>query len=68
VTLAETWIHANQYSEGIGNPPDTDAPRWLNEEVWLGPAPYRPHNRNRTLYNFHWSWDYSGGIVTEWGT
>ncbi len=68
VTLAETWIHGNQYPEGIGNPPDTDAPPWFDYNLWLGPAPYRPYNRNRTLYNFRWFWDYSGGILTDWGT
>jgi predicted dehydrogenase len=68
VTLAETWIHGNQYPEGIDNPPDTDAPSWFDYNLWLGPAPYRPYNRNRTLYNFRWFWDYSGGILTDWGT
>ncbi|MBZ5671437.1 MAG: Gfo/Idh/MocA family oxidoreductase [Acidobacteriia bacterium] len=68
VTLAETWIHGNQYPEGIDTPLDTDAPPWFDYDLWLGPAPYRPYNRNRTLYNFRWFWDYSGGILTDWGT
>jgi predicted dehydrogenase len=68
VTLAETWIHGNQYPEGIGNPPDSDPPPWFDWDWWLGPAPKRPYNVNRAIYNFRWFWDYSGGILTDWGT
>jgi len=68
VTLAETWIHGNQYPEGIDNPPDSEPPPWFDWDWWLGPAPKRPYNRNRGIYNFRWFWDYSGGILTDWGT
>lgn len=68
VTYAETWIHGNQFPEGIENPPDSDPPPWLDWDLWLGPAPKRPYNRNRAIYNFRWFWDYSGGILTDWGT
>src|SRR5271157_580267 len=44
VTLAETWIHGNQYPEGIGNTPDGDPPPWFDWDWWLGPAPKRPYN------------------------
>jgi len=68
VTLAETWIHGNQYPEGLECPPDTQAPPWFDYNFWLGPAPARPYNRIRTLNTFRWFWDYSGGILTDWGT
>jgi len=68
VTLAATWIHGNSFPDGIGDPSDTQAPSWFDYDLWLGPAPERPYNRNRTLYNFRWFWDYSGGILTDWGT
>ena len=68
VTLAKTWIYGNQYPEGIGNPPDSDPPAWFDWDWWLGPAPKRPYNINRGIYNFRWFWDYSGGIMTDWGT
>ena len=68
VTGAETWIYSNTFPEGIENPPDSDPPAWLDWDLWLGPAPYRPYNRNRCIYNFRWFWDYSGGILTDWGT
>ncbi len=68
VTYVETWIHGNQFPEGIENPVDSDPPAWLDWDSWLGPAPYHPYNRNRCLGNFRWFWDYSGGILTDWGT
>ena len=30
-------------------------------DLWLGPAPKRPFNRNRFHYNWHWHWDYGNG-------
>jgi predicted dehydrogenase len=68
VTYAETWIHGNQFPEGIEDPPDSEPPPYLDWDMWLGPAPYRPFNRNRCIYAFRWFWDYSGGILTDWGT
>jgi len=43
-------------------PPDLD---W---EMWLGPAPEAPYTKLRAHYNFRWISDYSGGIMTDWGT
>jgi predicted dehydrogenase len=34
-------------------------------QMWLGPAPYLPFDRNRCLYHFRWFWDYSGGQTTN---
>jgi predicted dehydrogenase len=36
-------------------------------EMWLGPAPQRPFDPFRCIYNFRWFWDYSGGQMTNWG-
>src|SRR5258708_96189 len=30
VTLAETWIHSNRSPDGMGNPPASDPPSWLD--------------------------------------
>jgi len=35
--------------------------------MWLGPAPKRPFDAFRCIYNFRWFWDYSGGQMTNWG-
>ena len=52
---------------GFGDPPDSDPPAGMNYDLWLGPAPARPYNPNRSLYNFRWFWDYSGGQMTNLG-
>ena len=35
--------------------------------MWLGPAKRRPFNENRFHFNFRWFYDYSGGLMTDWG-
>ncbi len=42
-------------------------PPELNYDMWLGPAPWAPYNRNRCHYKFRFVSDYSGGDVTNWG-
>jgi len=53
---------------GFGAPADGQPPADLDYDLWLGPAPLRPYNPNRALYNFRWFWDYSGGQMTNLGT
>ncbi len=47
--------------------PDSDPPAELNYDLWLGPAPQRPYNKNRVHYYFRFFWDYSGGQMTNFG-
>lgn len=42
-------------------------PPELDYEMWLGPAPFAPYNKDRVHFNFRWIWDYSGGIICDWG-
>jgi predicted dehydrogenase len=46
---------------------DGDPPPELDYDLWLGPAPRRPYNKNRVHYLFRFFWDYSGGQMTNWG-
>jgi predicted dehydrogenase len=39
----------------------------VNYDLWLGPAPKRPFNRNRFHYNWHWHWDYGNGDTGNQG-
>jgi predicted dehydrogenase len=50
-----------------GNPADSDPPAGVDYDMWLGPAPLRPFNKNRFHFNFRWFWDYAGGLMTAWG-
>jgi predicted dehydrogenase len=47
--------------------PDSDPPPGLDWNLWLGPAPWVPYNKERCFYNFRWFYDYSGGKMTDWG-
>jgi predicted dehydrogenase len=68
VTVAKCYHHRNETPMGIGNPADGDPPAGLDYDLWLGPAPRVPFNRNKVLYKFRWFWDYSGGQLTNFGT
>lgn len=46
---------------------DEPVPAGVNYDMWLGPAPNRPFNRNRYHFTFRWFWDYAGGLMTDWG-
>jgi predicted dehydrogenase len=39
----------------------------VHYDMWLGPAPKRPFNRNRFHYNWHWHWDYGNGDTGNQG-
>ena len=67
VTAARAFHIQNEWPKGIGNPPDGDPPSWFDWQAWLGPAPERRYNKNRTFYRFRWFYDYSGGQVTNFG-
>jgi predicted dehydrogenase len=67
VTAARAFHIQNEWPTGIGNPPDEDPPPGFDWDAWLGPAPMKPYNKNRTFYRFRWFYDYSGGQVTNFG-
>lgn len=67
ITAARAFHIQNEWPNGIGNPADSEPPADLDWEAWLGPAPKRSYNKNRTFYRFRWFYDYSGGQVTNFG-
>jgi predicted dehydrogenase len=42
-------------------------PAELDWEMWLGQTPKVDYIPERAHYNFRWWYEYSGGIVTDWG-
>ena len=66
VVAVRMWFYRN-VMPGFGSPPDGDPPPGLDYDLWLGPAPKRPYNPNRSIYHFRWFWDYSGGQMTNLG-
>ena len=73
ISFVRTWNYGNRPAEGIGNPPDAEPPSNLDWDMWLGPAPKVPYNKNRfgvdpnAFSHFRWFWDYAGGMMTDWG-
>jgi predicted dehydrogenase len=66
IRLVKTWA----YQDWMGNipvKPDVAAPAEVDYDMWLGPAKQRPFNENRFHFNFRWYYDYSGGLMTDWG-
>ncbi len=66
VRMARVWAYLD-WVGGIGRPPDGDPPPGVDYDLWLGPSPRRPFNKNRFHFNFRWFWDYAGGLMTDWG-
>jgi predicted dehydrogenase len=50
-----------------GDPTPQPVPPELDYDMWLGPAPFAPYTKDRVHFNFRWIWDYSGGIICDWG-
>ena len=67
ITVARSFHVQNEWPKGIGTPPDGQPPAGVDWDAWLGPAPMRAYNKNRTFYRFRWFYDYSGGQVTNFG-
>ena len=60
---------ANSYSlrPGIGRIEDSEIPEGVDWDKFLGPAPRRPFNKNRFIYNWHWMWDTGNGDIGNLG-
>ena len=46
---------------------DSPVPDGVDYDLWLGPAPERPFNKNHFHYNFRYFWNYAGGLMADWG-
>lgn len=73
ITFVRTWNAGLTPAEGIGSPADSQPPKDLDWDMWLGPAPKHAFNANRfgvdpkAFSHFRWFWDYAGGMMTDWG-
>jgi predicted dehydrogenase len=47
--------------------PPTPPPPDLDYDIWLGPAPYTPHNDMKCSFNWYFMSDYCAGWVQSWG-
>jgi len=66
VRQVRCWAYLDWVTD-IGFPADSAPPAGVDYDLWLGPAPSRPFNKNRFHFNFRWFWDYGNGLMTDWG-
>lgn len=55
------------FSKLAGKQAPEPAPTGLNYELWEGPAPHREYRPALMPLNWRWNFDYSGGMITDWG-
>ncbi len=67
IRLVRTWAFLDTMGE-VAPVADSVPSANVDYDLWLGPARLRPFNKNRFHFAFRWYWDYSGGLVTDWGT
>ncbi len=53
--------------DSIGHKPDEPVPSGLDYDIWTGPSPKHPFNRNLVHYNWHWNWDFGAGDLGNQG-
>jgi len=66
VRLVRCWAYLDWKGE-TPHQPDGPAPAGVDYKMWLGPTPDRSFNPNRFHFTFRWFWEYSGGLMTDWG-
>jgi len=66
--LRKVNIWAN-FNYGLGATPamDEPVPDGVDYDMWLGPAPSRPFNRNHFHGSWRHFWNYGGGMFSDWG-
>ena len=67
-SLRKVNMWAN-FNYGLGADPamDEPVPDGVDYDLWLGPAPSRPFNRNHFHGSWRHFWAYGGGMFSDWG-
>jgi predicted dehydrogenase len=64
IGLVETYCYGRR---GISNPPDEPPPATLDYEMWTGPAPMRPFNKNIHPGSWRNYMEYGNGTIGDMG-
>jgi len=65
IGFARAWFTTDRGTVPIV--PDSEPPAGFDYDMWLGPAPFRPFNREKTHYNWHFVRDLGTGDMGNWG-
>jgi len=66
IRTCKAWSYVD-WKGAVPKIPDTAVPEGVNYDMWLGPAPKRPFNKNRYHFTWRWYWEYGNGLMTDWG-
>jgi predicted dehydrogenase len=66
IRTCKTWSYVD-WKGAVPKVPDSPVPEGVNYDLWLGPAPKRPFNKNRFHQSWRWYWEYGNGVMTDWG-
>lgn len=66
IRATKAWSFVD-WKSAIPKVPNSPVPEGVNYNMWLGPAPLRPFNKNRFHQSWRWYWEYGGGVMTDWG-
>lgn len=66
VRMCKAWSFVD-WKGAVPKVPDSEVPEGVDYDMWLGPAPKRPFNKNRFHQSWRWYWEYGNGVMTDWG-
>jgi predicted dehydrogenase len=66
IRTCKAWSYVD-WKGAVPKVPDSPVPEGVNYDMWLGPAPKRPFNKNRFHFTWRWYWEYGNGVMTDWG-
>ena len=66
IRTVKAWSNVG-WKGSIPKVEDGPVPPGVDYDMWLGPAPKTPFNKNRFHFTFRWFWEYAGGLMTDWG-
>lgn len=66
IRVCKAWSFVD-WKSAVPKIPDSAVPAGVDYNMWLGPAPKRPFNKNRFHFTWRWYWEYGNGLMTDWG-
>ncbi|OFY65429.1 MAG: oxidoreductase [Bacteroidetes bacterium RBG_13_42_15] len=66
IRVCKAWSFVD-WKTAVPKVPDSPVPEGVDYDLWLGPAPKRPFNKNRFHFTWRWYWEYGNGLMTDWG-